>query len=182
MKQQSIQHPAFDVHQATCVASLRDEGRTVGMRSTIKTVLLAIALVALAACGKQEEHHFSTGSDALASDLAKRGGVPDFVPPKARNVHVLYDAHSKEAWLAFEADLEDAWEFVGPLPPVPTPDLDTVQVPDPNRPWWFEGFSEATSTDDTVFKPMMFKANTTVIIIASGGPGIDRVFIYMERV
>jgi len=39
MKQQAIQYLAFDVHQATVVASLRDERGKVVMRATVHFLL-----------------------------------------------------------------------------------------------------------------------------------------------
>jgi hypothetical protein len=54
MKQQAIQYLAMDVHQATVVASLRDESGRVLMRSTVATE--AKAILALIASGGPRVH------------------------------------------------------------------------------------------------------------------------------
>ena len=42
MKQQAIQYLALDVHQATCVATVRDQGGAIVMRATVATEARAI--------------------------------------------------------------------------------------------------------------------------------------------
>lgn len=63
MKQQAIQYLAFDVHQATCVASLREESGSVVMRSTIKTEAKAIVQF-VKACGPRVWVAFEEGVQA----------------------------------------------------------------------------------------------------------------------
>ena len=63
MKHQAIQYLAFDVHQATCVASLRDESGSVVMRSTIKTEAKAIVQL-VKACGPGVHVAFEEGTQA----------------------------------------------------------------------------------------------------------------------
>jgi len=52
MKQQAVQYLAFDVHQATVVASLRDEHGKVVMRATVATEAKAI-LTLVRSAGKR---------------------------------------------------------------------------------------------------------------------------------
>lgn len=63
MKQQAIQYRAFDVHQATCVANLREECGSVVMRSTIKTEAKAIVQF-VKACGTPVQVPFAEGTEA----------------------------------------------------------------------------------------------------------------------
>jgi hypothetical protein len=63
MKQQAIQYLAMDGHQATVVASLRDESGRVLMRSTVATE--AKAILALIASGGPRVHvAFEEGTQA----------------------------------------------------------------------------------------------------------------------
>ena len=63
MKQQAIQYLAFDVHQATVVASLRDERGKVVMRATVPTEAKAI-LMLVSSAGSRVHVAFEEGTQA----------------------------------------------------------------------------------------------------------------------
>jgi transposase len=63
MKQQAIQYLAFDVHQATCVASVRDERGSVVMRATVATEARAI-LQLVKSAGPRVHVAFEEGTQA----------------------------------------------------------------------------------------------------------------------
>ena len=63
MKNQAIQYLAFDVHQATVVASLRDEGGKVLMRATVPTEAKAI-LTLVRSAGPRVHVTFEEGTQA----------------------------------------------------------------------------------------------------------------------
>jgi len=63
MKQQAVQYLAFDVHQATVVASLRDEHGKVVMRATVATEAKAI-LTLVRSAGKRVHVAFEEGTQA----------------------------------------------------------------------------------------------------------------------
>ena len=63
MKQQAIQYLALDVHQATVVASLRDEHGRVVMRATVATEAKAILRLVRSA-GARVEVAFEEGTQA----------------------------------------------------------------------------------------------------------------------
>ena len=76
MKQQAIQYLAFDVHQATVVASLRDEHGKVVMRATVATEAKAI-LALVRGAGSRVHVAFEEGTQAqwlhdLLNDHAER--------------------------------------------------------------------------------------------------------------
>ena len=76
MKQQAIQYLAFDVHQATVVASLRDERGKVVMRATVPTEAKAI-LTLVKSAGARVHVAFEEGTQAqwlhdLLIDQAER--------------------------------------------------------------------------------------------------------------
>ncbi|GAC1661799.1 MAG: hypothetical protein NVS9B15_25320 [Acidobacteriaceae bacterium] len=63
MKQQAIQYLAFDVHQATVVASLRDERGVIKMRATVPTEAKAI-LTLVRSAGPRVHVAFEEGTQA----------------------------------------------------------------------------------------------------------------------
>ena len=63
MKNQAIQYLAFDVHQATIVASLRDENGRVLMRATVPTEAKAI-LTLVRSAGPRVHVAFEEGTQA----------------------------------------------------------------------------------------------------------------------
>ncbi|MCM2317491.1 MAG: hypothetical protein NDJ92_20265, partial [Thermoanaerobaculia bacterium] len=63
MKQQAIQYLAFDVHQATSVASLRNESGSVVMRATVATEAKALARLVKSA-GPRVHVAFEEGTQA----------------------------------------------------------------------------------------------------------------------
>lgn len=63
MKQQAIQYLFIDVHQATCVASVRDEGGGIVMRATVATEARAI-LQMVRSAGPRVHVGFEEGTQA----------------------------------------------------------------------------------------------------------------------
>lgn len=65
------------------------------------TSLIVVALLAMSACGEQRRERFASGADALASETARRGWIPSWLPREAIAVDIRYDLDTNFCWLSF---------------------------------------------------------------------------------
>ena len=113
MKNQAIQYLALDVHQATSVASVRDEGGSIRMRATVATE--AGAILGLVRGLGRVHVAFEEGTQAQ--------WLHDLLQPHAERV-VVCNVRGRNA--AGQGDLSgtsDRHGGRGGLPPITTSDL-----------------------------------------------------------
>ena len=129
-----------------------------------------------AACSERTEHRFPTGAAARASDASKRGWVPEWIPPAAKDVRLLCDLDTNEVWIRFELPEHERTALVSGLSAVPWESTGAVKIRSAGTPWWFQGLIQDQPSNDGALNADMFRGPDRVVLLERTGP---RVYAYV---
>jgi hypothetical protein len=107
----------------------------------MRKLVAAALLLSLSACSEQVEETYPTWAEAERAGAIKRGWVPAFVPPTARDIRDIHDLDTNGQTLQFTAPTSDVSAMLTGLQPVSAKDKSAAS--ELSRKLGFDGTSEA---------------------------------------
>lgn len=147
------------------------------------TALVAASVFLLGACSEQRYARFPSGTSALASETARRGWIPSWLPPTAGDVAVWYDLDTNYIWLSFRLPSSQAATFQRSLRVQSEEDIRARKLPQPRRRHdWLDGLIHQQPENDAAINARVFVgdgANVPVETCLAFERGTDRVYAWI---
>jgi len=144
--------------------------------------ILATSLLLLA-CSEQFNHTYKSGADALSSDEARRGLVPEWLPRQAANIRLQYDSDTNERWLRFRLPADERARLTTHLQPMSEKEVMGLRIGSPrNVDWWFDGLIQQQPADDPALNAELFAGAGDLVprrAVIAFERGTQETFVYL---
>ena len=148
----------------------------------VRVSILATCLLFLA-CSEQLHHTYRNGVVALSSDEARRGWVPQWLPPQAADIRLQYDLDTNERWLRFTLPADERATLRRYLQPMSEKEIMGLRMRSPrSADWWFDGLIQQQPADDPALNAELFAGAGDVVprrAVIAFEHGTQETFVYM---
>ena len=147
-----------------------------------KAVFAGIFVIAILATRCERcERNFATGKQALASEAARRGWIPNWLPARAREVQIEFDLDTNERWLSFKIEPSASLSVVENLERLSEEAIRELRIRKPHANWWFEGLIQQQPSNDGALNAEVFAGaiqGEKLIVLRERES--ERVFVYFH--
>ena len=126
-------------------------------RLSLSVRFVGVMLLTLISCGEQRREKFATGTEALASDTARRGWIPPWLPHRATAIDIRYDLDTNYRWLNFRLQPSAAVALQSQLREMPEQRIRSLALRRPRgNADWPEGLIQQQPANDAALYARVF--------------------------
>jgi hypothetical protein len=118
----------------------------------------------LVACGERRSALFATGEEALRSEEARSGWVPNWLPVESQEVRLQYDQDTNEVWIRFVLKKSNRINFEKSLKPLSDLVINNINFPRARgAKWWPEGLIQQQPSNDGALNALLFTGDNVIV-------------------